>query len=175
LNSIFAGGEFMGNKPLPDAIYCTVTLSSLPVPEMLIKATFETTYKNDYSFILVPTDNEGRTTLLKSQIISEASQQLRLAIMDYGPIEGCFSGIVGLRIMDEQDIRKALEAYDIFKSNFNFPADYQEALQKSIIKVQKINMEMLTIAARIVPDNIKRWIHMRHRYGSNYLKMRQSE
>jgi hypothetical protein len=156
---------------LPEAIHCTLTQDGLPLAGVLVRAIFKTNFKNDYSFIFAPTDSEGKTSLLKSGTISQALQQLNLALMDFGLLEQCFTGVIDLKVMTDNDIKQAINAYNIFKPALKFPTGYYEMLQYGLKRTQELKMNSLSFEAQVISDNEKTWVHIQHRYGCNYLKI----
>lgn len=65
--------------------------------------------KNDFSLGPFATDAEGAVTIMKRDLLAEATAHYDSGLMDYEVIENCKS-IVEIAVMEPQDIEKALEA-----------------------------------------------------------------
>ena len=53
------------------------------------------------------------------------------------------------------DIKRALEAYEIYAPEFKYPLDYQEMLRTAMKVIQQIGTKHLILNAQVVPNSIK--------------------
>ena len=116
---------------LPNVIRCILKDDGKPVCGILIRAVLKTFRKNDYSFVFGPTSDDGSAEISGQQIRSEAEQDLRLAMMDFEPLDTVFTGTVFIRCMSQEDIAQAVRAFELYKNVSNFPTNYEEILNDS--------------------------------------------
>jgi hypothetical protein len=119
-------------RPLPDELRCKATVGGDAFPGILLIAKFGVTAKNSYAFIFGPTDSAGVALLSKADVISQANEQLNLALMDYQPLERVFSGDIGVTPVSHEDARAALSAYALFRGNYQYPEDHEEILKAAL-------------------------------------------
>ena len=117
---------------IPEILICEAYLNDAPVSGVMLQANFGMTRKNSYSFIFGPADSKGHTELDRSKVLSEAKAQLELAIIDFDPIEEGFNGNISVDAMSENDLRRALDAFQLFKSVVEYPEKCKENLEKAL-------------------------------------------
>lgn len=118
--------------PLPEELRCKASIRDEPLPGIPLVATFGVVAKNSYSFIFGPTDSSGVAALAKADILMQAEDQSNLAIMDYHPLEGAFSGGISLGAVSHEDARRALAAFAQFHGHFRYPQGYEKMLQSAL-------------------------------------------
>ncbi len=142
-------------RTLPENLVCTVTIDGNPVEGIAIRAILEADFKNSYGSIFGPTDKDGRAQLSQQDILRDATENLKMGLMDFGPIEKCFTGRVFLHVMNTKDLEGAMGAYIQFKKFVEYPPDYQQLLQNSIDTSKKIETEKLKLTAYVVPNTVE--------------------
>ena len=132
---------------LPNSIKVSAKRKNEAIGEVLINITLYTNIKNNYSFIIGPTDSEGEASITKNEIINSANKTLELEIMDYSTLEEHFTGEIKAKIMNKTDIINAIEAYKIYGED-NYPKNYiinlNNALQKPT-ELQNIELNVFKI------------------------------
>lgn len=118
-------------KNLPSAIEVIVTSDQNPREGVLIKLMLGMIRKNSYSYILGPTNSEGKAQIQKCELLSQADKSLELALMDYLPLESGYTGEIEAKVMNKKDIDKAIEAYEIY-GPCKYPERYIEILKHAI-------------------------------------------
>ena len=129
-------------KSLPESIEVAVSSEQKPGVGFLIKLRLGVIRKNSYSYILGPTNSEGKAWITKNELLREANRTVELALMDYVPLEHNYSGEVEVKVMTESGIRKAIEAFEIY-APLEYPEGYIEKLNQALNK--SINIENLEI------------------------------
>lgn len=115
-------------------------------------ATFEVVRKNSYSFLFGPTGADGTASLDESTIMAEAEAQLGMAVMDYSPLVGAFSGKIAVKVMSQPDIRKAIDAFNLFQKHIDYPHGYRNMLESALhtpllAESAAINAEIIKLIA----------------------------
>ena len=123
---------------VPESIEVTVTSGQEPRKGLLVQLVLGMSGKNDYSFLLGPTNSEGKTQIQKSYLLCEADRCLRLALMDYLPIESGYSGKIKAKVMDGADIKRAIEALDLY-SPTESSEGRQEMLKNALAVADSLN------------------------------------
>ena len=143
------------NRTLPEKIVCTVKHKKNPGESIFLMATFETDFKNNYSSIFGPTDKDGMALLEKPAILHDAAENWKMGLQDYGSIKKCFTGKASLCIMDEKQLKGALDAYELFKSVVDYPSDYKQKIENSIEILKGVDKDSLGIDAHVVPNTVE--------------------
>lgn len=132
---------------LPSKISCVVTRSGEPVEGLMLVAIFEVERKNAYSIVFGPTNSFGVAEITKDCILSDANKQLEFSMMDYAPLEECFTGGISVSFMNANEIKTALEAYSRFCKYYSYPANYEKNLKLSleaVIKIEDVKIQIDT-------------------------------
>ena len=116
---------------LPASIKISAKRKNESIGEALIHLTLCTNSKNNYSFIIGPTDSEGEVSISKNEIINRANNTLKLAIMDYDILEENFTGEIKAKTMNKTDIGNAFAAYEIYGKD-NYPKNYIVKLNNAL-------------------------------------------
>ena len=106
--------------------------------------------KNAYSIVFGPTNNFGVAEITKDCILSDANKQLEFAMMDYEPLEGCFTGEIRVSCMNADEIKTALESYSRFYKYYSYPVNYEINLKLSLESITKIDDRKLKIDTQVV-------------------------
>ena len=64
--------------------------------------------------------------------MAEAESQLSMAIMDYAPIVGAFSGKIVVKVMSQPEICKAIDAFNLFQKHIAYPHGYRNMLESAL-------------------------------------------
>lgn len=130
----------MTNKnKLPSKISCLITCSGEPAEGLMLVAILGVEKKNAYSIVFGPTNNIGVAEITKDCILSDANKQLEFAMMDYEPLERCFTGEISVSFMNANEIKTALEAYSRFYKYYSYSANYEKNLKLSLESITKID------------------------------------
>lgn len=140
---------------LPRKIICAVSSNGVDVKDIMIKAEFRVSFKNSYFLTIGPTDKEGNAKISSQEILEQAKQQQDFAIMDYMPIEDVFAGSVAIKIMDEKELEKAVNSFELFKDYYSFKSNYKENFDQAIIRLSEIDKNTLKLNASIEPSKIE--------------------
>jgi hypothetical protein len=141
----------MKESILPERIDCTLALEKRPVTGLMLLAEFTTVRKNSYGIVFGPSDQEGQASLTYEELKRRADSQLELGLMDFDPIDKAFSGEISVKVMNYDDIQKAIIAYDLFESVGCFPANYRENLERSLQILQQIDATAVKIEIVFTP------------------------
>ncbi len=141
-------------ETLPERLDCTVTHAGIPVAGVMLSAEFSTRRKNPYVVVLGPTNQLGHTSIDRAEILSHAQNQLNLALMDYDPLESTFAGTISLKVMSIDDLRRALEAYDLFKRVAAYPLQYKDNIENAMQVVARTDFSTLSIIGKAVPSGV---------------------
>ena len=130
---------------IPDRIICQAQVEGKPVEGVLVIARFGVVHKNPYSIVFGPTDQEGIAVITKPEILKQAQEELKIALMDFTPLEGAFNGTITLKMMSKEDIENAIKAYNIYKGFSKFPIGYEHLLKNALEKdvLSKISQVVL--------------------------------
>ena len=60
-----------------------------------------------------------------------------------------------IKIMDEKELEKAMNSYEIFKDYFPFKSNYKEHLEQAIKRLSGIDKSSLKLNASIKPSEIE--------------------
>jgi hypothetical protein len=96
---------------LPDRIHVEVKEHGRPLPGLLVLTRIIMREKNDYFGIFGPTNDLGFLTIGKDELLREAETARRFYLMDFADPVTAFGGLVEVRVLDEDGISRALEAY----------------------------------------------------------------
>ncbi len=143
------------NRTLPEKIVCTVKHNKNPVESIFLNAIFETDFKNNYISIFGPSDKYGKAELDRQAILHNAAVSWELGLQDFGPIEKCFTGKVFVHLMDEKELKAALDAYELFKSVVDYPSGYKQKIENSIEILKGVDKDSLEIDAYVVPNTVE--------------------
>ena len=142
---------------IPHTIECEVTDGSQPIEGLMVWSQFRTSAKNPYTIIFGPTDGLGRTSITCEEIKQWAASEIELAVMDFHPLESSFAGIIEFRVMNEQDLGNALQAYELYKSVSYYPEEYYHDLRNAREVFRSLRKDISpSLSVRIDPDSIKK-------------------
>lgn len=142
----------MQENILPKRIDCTLEHEGKPVADLMLLAEFTTVRKNSYSIVFGPSNQQGRAAITYEEIQRQADSQLKLALMDFDPIDKAFSGSISVKVMNYNDIQNAIRAYDLFKSVGWYPDQYHEHLEKASRILLQIDAAAVTINVVVTPS-----------------------
>ena len=117
---------------IPERLILQATLNGDPVEGIMLRAGFGVTAKNSYSVTFGLTNHDGCAVIRKEEIIEDATETLKLAIMDYHPLEGVFDGNICYKALGVDDIEKAISGYEKFQKYTQFPKGYREKLEQAL-------------------------------------------
>lgn len=138
---------------LPRKITVFVHKGDEPVEGVLTALTFRTNFKNDYDLVFGPTNPHGQILVTEQEIVDAAEAELNFALMDYGHLRACFSGVIEVSLMDSKDLDQALNAYDtFFQGTTNNATGYEEKLKRSISVIEKLEVDKLRLQVVTEPQ-----------------------
>lgn len=117
---------------IPERLILQATLNGDPVEGVMLRAGFGVTSKNSYSFYFGPTNHDGCAVLTRDEIIEQATNEMKFALMDYNPIEGVFDGNICYKALNLDDIERAISAYDRFHEYTPYPHGYREKMEQAL-------------------------------------------
>ncbi len=123
---------------VPELIEIIVTSNDQPRSDLLVKLVLGMDRKNNYSYILGPTNSEGKTWISKSDLLNQSERCMKIALTDYVSIESGFSGEIYAIVMNKSDLKRAIEAIKLFGPE-EYPAGHQEKLEKALTSVQNLD------------------------------------
>lgn len=92
---------------IPNRIECVVLADGAPLSGVFVRLTLHTNYKNDYSFLVGPTDSMGKVALTREELLERAEDKLQGAIMDYGRLSNVYAGKASATLLSAHDLEKA--------------------------------------------------------------------
>jgi len=129
---------------LPDKFEAFCSRDGEPVRGALLSLTMRTQHKNDYDFIIGPTDTTGKAAISKDEIVRQANNQLNLALMDFSPIEKCYAGDFEVKVLSKTEIKRALEACELFGQD-----SYPEGCFEKLKNASKLDFDLKKIELNI--------------------------
>jgi hypothetical protein len=90
---------------IPERMICQATQNGKPISGIMIQIGIGVVAKNSYRFSFGPTNHDGCTIITRDEILKRSAEQLNLAMMDYSPLPGAFSGDIMLRVKDNDQIK----------------------------------------------------------------------
>jgi len=122
----------MNNKYLlPDELSITCTLQGKPVSGILVSVTARMQRKNHFDLVVGPTDIRGQITCTRNNILEQAESSRNLFLMDYADPVDNFSGEIEVSPMSRHDIKRALDAYNMFADATKYPEKWKETLESA--------------------------------------------
>lgn len=122
--------------------------TSLPVSNIALKLTIYAKEKNNYRILLPVTDKNGEVFLAKEWIETEIEKHRNLFISDYSSnLEMC-NDIVDIIIMDDEELKRAVEGSRNFKKalkySIKFIRDLSNAKNDLFIS-KKVSIDVKTV------------------------------
>jgi hypothetical protein len=100
---------------------------------VLLKA--EMIAKNPYWFLFGPTSRDGSLVISSDEIVDEADDQLRAAMMDYCPIEEAFAGGISARVADAACLEGAISHIGVLGEK-TYPAGHRARLEEAVRRME---------------------------------------
>ena len=132
-------------NPIPLKIEVVALIEKKPAKGILVKLLLLTKNKNDYSFIIGPTNSDGKASIEYNEIIDEANKTLELALMDYVSLSENYTGEFKTEVMNKTDIESAINAYEIYGAE-NYPEQYINNLKLALSNKINISEVKLSVA-----------------------------
>ena len=117
---------------LPESLEFSVEDRGRPCAGALVSVTLVATRKNNFHSTWGPTDDSGRLTICRQDLIEEGEKDGELFLMDYGHPEQDFSGQIEVRVAQKEDIERALKAYAEFSPYTPFRPGYEAMLRDAL-------------------------------------------
>lgn len=140
----------INKNKLPSKISCIATCSGEPAEGLILVAILGVERKNAYSIVFGPTNNIGLAEITKDCILCDANKQLEFSMMDYEPLEGCFTGKISVSFMNANEIKSALDAYSCFYKYYPYPVNYEKNLKLSMDSIIKIDNRKIEIDIQLI-------------------------
>ncbi len=117
---------------LPEAMTIRVCGDSKPLAGMLVTVTIKVHWKNDFNVLCGPTDPTGSVYVSREYLLDEARKDRELFLMDYGHPEVDVTGEIAVQPMGISDLKRAADAYNLFKHSGLYRQGYIEDIQSAI-------------------------------------------
>jgi hypothetical protein len=114
---------------LPELVRAVVRCNQCALSGLFVQARIATSFKNDFYSLHGPADEAGVIAFSRDDLLREGNNDRNLFLMDYGHPESDYSGYLEVRPMGRESLRRALEAYELFKDVVTFPPDYAKQLE----------------------------------------------
>jgi hypothetical protein len=124
------------NTAIPTKVI--VTASGQFAPGLAVCLRFKMNIKNDYYYTVFLNSN-GKAEVLKDELLHEFNRVANFSIMDYVNPEAAFTGAIEARILTDDDLNGAMQAYDKFKAQWQYPTQYLEQVSNAISASSKSN------------------------------------
>ena len=92
-------------KEIPKRLICQATRDGIPIPDVMVRIGFGVLRKNAYAFIFGPTNHDGCVVITREEVLRRADEELNMAIMDFDPLPGAFSGDISLKVDNDPTIK----------------------------------------------------------------------
>ena len=129
---------------LPDAIHIRVLSRNTPLSSMLVLTRIVMHELNDYWGIFGPTDSDGRVTISRSELQVNAARTKEFYADEFADLETSLSGLIEVRILDEEGITRALEAADSL-ADYPYEANYREMLKDAHDNLVRLGRVLLEV------------------------------
>ena len=140
---------------LPDELKITCTLQGKPVSGILVSVTARMQRKNHFDLVVGPTDR-GQITCTRNNILEQAESSRNLFLMDYADPVDNFSGEIEVAPMSRHDIKRALDAYNMFTDSTTYPEKWKETLGSADRVLASLDPKSrIDISARCSDQTIK--------------------
>ena len=102
----------------PDTIRIKIIniLTGLPVQNIATMIKLFARHKNDYGFLLPISDENGQIEITKDWLNDKIEKEMNLFVMDYASSLGTCYPKFELRILDNEEIKRAIRAMNLYKS-----------------------------------------------------------
>ncbi len=101
-------------------ISCRRRSDDAPVAGAVVSVRLPMYHKNAHSIWIGPTDEHGVVVVTGGEIEEKARRDSNLFVMDYIGYPGGYAGPCELRVVDRDAARRALDAYEMFSSVFDY-------------------------------------------------------
>lgn len=130
---------------LPQKLQLHISTDGAPVPDMLALATIETNFKNPFTIVIGPSDEDGNAYLSREEMLEQTESTRELFLMDYGDPEASATGRIVVRLMLLPDIEGALQAYELFHQHSRYPEGYKDNLNRAAQSLKQLNDRPLSL------------------------------
>jgi len=131
---------------IPGQLVYRVSEGNSPIAGAMIMVTFGVVAKNPYVFVGGPSGRDGLVVVTKDEVGARADQDLEMAMMDYVPLQGGFSGEIKAQPMDSDAIQRALDAYGNFRKYCKYPKGYEENLRNALTVVNTYRTSTIVVS-----------------------------
>jgi hypothetical protein len=123
--------------PQPNAFPSCVTVRvTPPCPAGLaVRLRFGMNAKNSYSYLAF-LNSQGIAQVSSDELLRTFAEERSIAIMDYVDPRIGFTGKIGAKIFDTNEILGAIHAYEMFKSVLSYPDNYEAQLKIALKAAQ---------------------------------------
>ncbi len=135
----------MASLILPDQVTIQLIDSDncpVRIPNVLFRITAFARRKNDFQLQPFATDSEGLVSITKKELEAEATAHYDSGVMDYGHISAC-SPIVEIRMLTNEDIKRAVEARKIWANLLAGERDRWKSLEELLTLYSNANNDRL--------------------------------
>ena len=104
--------------------------------------------KNAFSY-LVFLDSHGDAEISGEELLRAFDEERNIFIMDYIDPRIGYTGKMDCRMLDPNELQRALDAFQMFRGKMSFPANYEEHLRAEL--QNKRNPKNYQLQASTVP------------------------
>lgn len=114
-----------------------VTVQVTPVPPLglAVRILFGMSKKNDFSYTIF-VGNDGLAEISAEELLTKFDATSSFSLMDYADPRANFSGKITAEVLSNSDLQRAIEAFEMFRGYFKFPADYEQNLRAAVCRGQ---------------------------------------
>jgi hypothetical protein len=106
----------------------TVRVVPPPTRALAVGIYFEMSKKNNFAYTAF-LDEGGVANIPGEQLLKTFDATRFLFLMDYVDPRNNFTGKVTAKVLSNLELRRAMEAFEIFRGKVAFPTDYEENLK----------------------------------------------
>lgn len=121
---------------IPARVTVTTRAKGPSSPEGLcVCLRFEMRSKNSFSYVVF-LDSHGATSASREEILSVFDEERQTFIMDYDDPRVSFTGRITAKVLNSEELKNALEAFQMFRGKLSFPENYEERLKAALRRGQ---------------------------------------
>jgi hypothetical protein len=123
---------------LPAKVKAEVLCNGRPTEGLFLWARIETSFKNDFSSLIGPSDARGFVSFTRDDLLLNGERDRTLFIMDYGHPEIHYTGFLNVVPASREELRRAIDAHRQFQQVVSFPPHHAEQLQEACLKLDRL-------------------------------------
>ena len=140
---------------IPNQIKLQVFADEKAVEGILCLLTAESNYKNNFNSIIGPSDSNGNIYISRENILSNANEDVKNFMMDYGNPLNCITGNYTITPMSISELNKAKAAFKSFNEFFQYPTGYINTIKNAISLLSNSSFLELKVKVISIDGNVK--------------------